>query len=818
MKITKRNSKIEELSFDKITFRLKKLSNDLSDIDLHFVVRKIIVTLYDLMPTSEIDVQSANVLINLSTVHPQYGILASRVIVDNFHKETTSQLTKLYRGLESLLDKKVFKFIIRHHKALQKFIDYERDFQLSYFAFKTLEKGYLMKLNSFIERPAQMYMRIAVAIILLGTSEEELKRIEQTNVYDEVKTSPETSPADTPAASPRSSPKASPKSSPKTSRRKRRDLILLELIKETYDALSTQQYTHASPTMFNAGGRISQCSSCFLYNMDDSLDKIYKSFADMAQISKTGGGIGVSVTDVRAKGSAIKSNGGVSSGIIPMLRVLNASSLYVNQSGRRNGSIAIYLEPWHMDIMEFLDLKKNQGIETQRARELFYAMWCSNSFFKAVEDDTDWYLFSPDEAVGLTTSHNEEFEELYNKYIQDETVFKKKIKARDIFAKILDSLEETGMPFILNKDQCNAKSNQKNLGTIKSSNLCTEIVQFSSPEETSVCNLASISLKAFVKNKEFDYAFFAKTVRLIVRNLNKVIDMNYYPTQESRKSNMSHRPMGIGVQGLADVFFIMKYAYGSKESREINEKIFECLYYTALDESTKLAKVYGHYSTFPGSPASEGVLQPDMWGVELTSESNLVYNWVQLKESIRANGLRNSLLVCQMPTASTSQIMSNYESIEPITSNIYVRRTLSGEYLIVNEYLVQDLLSLGLWNEEMKDKILFYEGSIQEIDVIPQNLKDIYLTAFEMSQKNIIDMSADRAPYVCQSQSLNLFVQDPSKSKLSSILFYAFKQKLKTLSYYTHSRASGISSDKQGLSAKTICSLKNKENCEMCSA
>jgi ribonucleoside-diphosphate reductase alpha subunit len=630
-----------------------------------------------------------------------------------------------------LISKETYKVIKEHAAELDAAIIYDRDFSYDYFGFKTLERSYLMKVEGkTVERPQHMLMRVAVGI------------------HGE----------DIAAAI------------------------------ETYNLLSEKWFTHATPTLFNAGTPKPQLSSCFLLTMkDDSIDGIYDTLKQCAKISQSAGGIGLSVHNVRAKGSYIKGTGGTSNGIVPMLRNFDMTARYVDQGGgKRKGSFAIYLEPWHADVFDFLDLKKNHGKEEMRARDLFYAMWIPDLFMQRVENNEMWSLFCPNEAPGLAEVWGEDFERLYEKY-EKEGKFRKQIKAQDLWFEILESQIETGTPYILYKDAANKKSNQKNLGTIKSSNLCTEIIEYTSPDEVAVCNLASIALPKFVtEDGKFDHQKLYEITKVATRNLNKVIDVNYYPVIEAKNSNMRHRPIGLGVQGLADAFILLRMPFDSPEARALNADIFETIYFGAMEASMELSKVQGPYETFKGSPVSKGIFQFDMWGVTPTSGR---WNWEQLKQDVKKHGVRNSLLVAPMPTASTSQILGNNECFEPYTSNIYTRRTLSGEFIIANKHLMKDLMNLGLWSETMRQKLIAANGSVQNIPEIPQNIKDIYKTVWEISQKAIIDMSADRGAYICQSQSLNIHLTNPNFGKLTSMHFYAWKKGLKTGMYYLRTNA-----------------------------
>lgn len=744
MLVLKRDGHRESVKFDKITARIEKLCYglDLKYVSPVEVAMKVINGLYDGVTTIELDNLAAEIAATLTTKHPDYAKLAARIAISNLHKVTSksfsSTMKRLYTYVDPktgqnapLISKEAWKVIHQHAAELDEAIIYDRDFGYDFFGFRTLERSYLMKIDGkVVERPQHLLMRVAVGI------------------HGE----------DIPAAI------------------------------ETYNLLSEKWFTHATPTLFNAGTPKPQLSSCFLLTMqDDSIDGIYDTLKQCAKISQSAGGIGLSIHNIRAKGSYIKGTGGTSNGIVPMLRNFDMTARYVDQGGgKRKGSFAVYLEPWHADIFDFLSLKKNHGKEEMRARDLFYAMWISDLFMQRVENNEMWSLFCPNEAPGLADVWGEEFERLYEKY-EKEGKFRKQIKAQDLWFEILESQIETGTPYILYKDAANRKSNQKNLGTIKSSNLCTEIIEYTSKDEVAVCNLASIALNKFVgEDGKYDHQKLYEITKVITRNLNKVIDVNYYPVEEARNSNMRHRPIGLGVQGLADTFIMMRMPFDSDEARRLNEDIFETIYFAAMEASMELAKVNGAYETFKGSPASKGIFQFDMWGI--TPKSNR-WNWEQLKQDVKKHGVRNSLLVAPMPTASTSQILGNNECFEPYTSNIYTRRTLSGEFIIANKHLMKDLIDLGLWNETMRQKLIATNGSVQPIPEIPQNIKDIYKTVWEISQKAIIDMSADRGAYICQSQSLNIHLKDPNFGKLTSMHFYAWKKGLKTGMYYLRSTA-----------------------------
>lgn len=744
MLVVKRDGHRESVKFDKITARIEKLCYGLDPkfVNPVEVAMKVINGLYDGVSTQELDNLAAEIAATMTTRHPDFAKLAARIAVSNLHKTTSKSFSntmkRLYQYIDPktgqnapLISKDTWKVIRDHAAELDEAIIYDRDFSYDYFGFKTLERSYLMKIEGkAVERPQHMLMRVAVGI------------------HGE----------DIPAAI------------------------------ETYNLLSEKWFTHATPTLFNAGTPKPQLSSCFLLTMkDDSIDGIYDTLKQTAKISQSAGGIGLSIHNVRAKGSYIKGTGGTSNGIVPMLRNFDMTARYVDQGGgKRKGSFAIYLEPWHADVFEFLDLKKNHGKEEMRARDLFYALWIPDLFMKRVENNEMWSLFCPNEAPGLAEVWGEDFERLYEKY-ESEGKYRRQVKAQDLWFEVLEAQIETGTPYILYKDSANRKSNQKNLGTIKSSNLCTEIIEYTSPEEVAVCNLASLALPKFVTEEgKFDHQKLYEITKVVTRNLNKVIDINYYPVEEARRSNMRHRPIGLGVQGLADTFIMLRMPFDSPEARGLNEDIFETIYFASMEASMELAKVHGPYETFKGSPVSKGIFQFDMWGVEPKSKR---WNWEQLKQDVKKYGVRNSLLIAPMPTASTSQILGNNECFEPYTSNIYTRRTLSGEFIVANKHLMKDLINIGLWNETMRQKLIASNGSVQSIPEIPENLKDIYKTVWEISQKAIIDMSADRGAYICQSQSLNIHLTNPNFGKLTSMHFYAWKKGLKTGMYYLRTNA-----------------------------
>jgi ribonucleoside-diphosphate reductase alpha chain len=742
MFVIKRNGKKESVKFDKITARIEKLCYGLdrrfvNSID---VAKKVIEGLYDGVTTTELDNLAAETAASLTVKHPDYALLASRIAVSNLHKNTIKSFSATMQLLFECKDSKTGKYvplladdiweiIQQNAELLDSTIIYDRDYGFDYFGFKTLEKSYLLKVDGkVVERPQHMYMRVAIGI-------------HKDDIDSAIK---------------------------------------------TYHLMSERWFTHATPTLFNAGTPKPQMSSCFLLTMkDDSIDGIYDTLKQTAKISQSAGGIGLSIHNIRATGSYIGGTNGTSNGIIPMLRVFNDTARYVDQGGgKRKGAFAIYLEPWHADVFEFLDLRKNHGKDELRARDLFYAMWIPDLFMQRVEAGGEWSLFCPHEAPGLPECWGEEFEELYCQY-EKEGRARKTIKAQDLWFAILDAQIETGTPYLLYKDSANRKSNQQNLGTIKSSNLCTEIIEYTSPDEVAVCNLASLALPRFVSNGAFDHQKLYDVTYEVTKNLNKIIDGNYYPVDEARNSNLRHRPIGLGVQGLADVFILLRLPFESDKAKQLNKEIFETIYFAAMTASKDLAKLQGAYETFPGSPASKGIFQFDMWNVEPT----LRWDWYRLKDEVVKYGVRNSLLVAPMPTASTSQILGNNECFEPYTSNIYVRRVLSGEFVVVNKHLLKDLVDLNLWNDDMKNKIILYNGSIQQIEEIPAEIKEIYKTVWEIRQRNIIDMAADRGAYICQSQSLNLFVETPSASKLTSMHFYAWKSGLKTGMYYLRTQA-----------------------------
>ncbi len=794
MFVLKRDGRKEAVKFDKVTARIQKLAYGLSEhVDTFAVAQKVIEGIFDGVTTSQLDNLAAEIAASMTTRHPDFALLAARIAVSNLHKNTKKSFSAVMKDMYEYIDdhtgKKapllsddVFEIIWKNRDVLDSTIIYDRDFGYDYFGFKTLEKSYLLKINGQIaERPQHMIMRVAI-----GIHKEDI-----------------------------------------------------EAAIETYNLMSERWFTHATPTLFNAGSPKPQLSSCFLLQMkDDSIDGIYDTLKNCAKISQSAGGIGLSIHNIRATGSYIRGTNGTSNGIVPMLRVFNDTARYVDQGGgKRKGSFAIYLEPWHADIFDFLELKKNHGKEENRARDLFYALWIPDLFMERVEADGEWSLFCPNEAPGLCDTYGDKFRDLYLKY-ESEGRQRKTVKAQELWFAIMESQIETGTPYMLYKDACNEKSNQKNLGTIKSSNLCTEIMEYTAADEIAVCNLASIALPRFVINGKFDHQRLFEITYVVTKNLNKVIDVNYYPVEEARRSNMRHRPIGIGVQGLADAFILLRMPFESDEARELNREIHETIYYAAMTASKDLAKVNGAYETYSGSPVSQGTFQYDMWNVTPGNR----WEWDVLKEEVKKYGVRNSLLLAPMPTASTSQILGNNECFEPYTSNIYSRRVLSGEFPIVNKHLLKDLVKLDLWNESMKNKIIAANGSVQNIEEIPQDLKEIYKTVWEIKQRTIIDMAADRGAYICQSQSLNLFIQDANFAKLTSMHFYAWKKGLKTGMYYLRTKSAAdavkftidqsylkqaqesaaISNatltaiSKEEAFAQMACSLDDPESCEAC--
>ena len=804
MRVLKRNGKYENVGFDKILKRVKSIGQECG-IKLNYTtfVMKVIDQLYDGIPTAKIDELTAEQCASLSIQHPDYNILAGRLIVSNHHKNTASSffsvMKKLYQFKDvhqkpyPLVNKYFFETVEKNKDELDKMIDHERDYLIDYFGFKTLERSYLMKIGGIVvERPQYLWLRVAVAIH--GDN--------------------------------------------------------MEKVRTTYDLMSQKYFTHATPTLFNAGTPNQQLSSCYLLALeDDSITGIYNTLSDCAQISKYSGGIGLHIHNIRASGSHIRGTNGKTDGLVPMLKVYNATARYVNQGGKRGGSFAIYLEPWHADIDNFLEMKKNHGDEEMKARDLFYALWIPDLFMERVKTNGDWTLMCPDQCPGLSDVYGAKFVDLYTKYETD-GMGRKTVKARDLWFKILDSQMETGTPYLLYKDAINEKSNQKNLGTIKSSNLCSEINEYSDDKETAVCNLASIGLSMFVKeDKSFDYDKLHDVTKVVAENVDKVIDINFYPTDKTKRSNMRHRPVGIGVQGLADVFALMDIPFHSEDAKTVNILIFETIYHAALEKSMEIARdrhvriqqakadgkyvengvlsilnkyelhleqkeFSGAYSTFEGSPLSQGIFQFDMWSVKPSDR----YDWPELRKNIIQYGVRNSLSVAPMPTASTAQILGNNECFEPFTSNIYTRRTLAGEFIIVNKYLMKELIDLKLWNEELKNAIIANNGSVQHIDGIPQHIKDKYKIVWEIPMKHVIDMSKDRGAFICQSQSLNLWVEEPTYKTLTSMHFYSWEAGLKTGIYYLRRKAKHQAQQFTIEPEKKTTVSEEHEVCEMCSA
>ena len=801
MRVTKRNGQLEDISFDKILNRVKKIGQEANiQINYSSLAMKVIDQLYDAIPTTKIDELTSEQCAALSTMHPDYGVLAGRIFVSNHQKNTSESfyetMSKLYyftdiHGQHSpLISHETWINIEKNKDELDAAIDYNRDYLLEYFGLKTLERAYLFRVNDVIvERPQHMWMRVAVGIH--GDK--------------------------------------------------------LEAVKETYDLMSQKYFTHATPTLFNAGTPRPQLSSCYLIAMEeDSLDGIYNTLKDCANISKWAGGIGLHIHNIRASNSLIRGTNGKSTGIVPMLRVFNDTARFINQGGKRNGSFAIYLEPWHPDIEDFLEMKKNHGDEEMRARDLFYALWTPDLFMERVKANAKWSFFCPNECPGLADAVGEAFKTLYEKYESDGKA-RKTVNARDLWFKVLDAQMETGTPYILFKDSANLKSNQKNLGTIKSSNLCTEIIEYSDENETAVCNLASIALPAFVDEatKTFNYDKLHEVTKVVTSNLNRVIDINFYPTEKTKRSNLLHRPIGIGVQGLADAFIMLDIAYHSDEAKTVNKLIFETIYHAALERSNEIAikiknsspivseystiasnlslkyslraEHRGAYMSFEGSPASKGILQFDMWNVEPSDR----YDWAALKHSIMEHGMRNSLLLAPMPTASTSQILGYNECFEPLTSNIYSRRTLAGEFVLANKYLMKELIDLGLWNEKIKNNIIANKGSIQQLTMLSEHIRNKYKIVWEMPMKHLIDMSSERGAYICQSQSFNLWLEDPNYNTLTSMHFYSWKQGLKTGIYYLrrkgkHQAQQFTLEPEKGDTTEAL--EEEHDICEMCSA
>jgi ribonucleoside-diphosphate reductase alpha chain len=776
MYVTKRNGQSEIVSFDKILTRIKKIGTE-ANIKLNYtsLVMKVIDQLYDGISTTKIDELSAEQCASMASIHTDYNTLAGRITVSNHQKNTSSSFVEVMNKLFDYHDKhdehsplasmELHIIANKYADELDALCDYSRDYLIDYFGFKTLERAYMMKIDRVtVERPQHMWLRVAI-----GIHGDNMPRI-----------------------------------------------------KETYDLMSQKYFTHATPTLFNSGTPRPQLSSCFLLAMEsDSIEGIYNTLKDCALISKWAGGIGLHVHNIRASGSHIRGTNGASNGLVPMLRVFNNTAKYVDQGGgKRNGSFAIYLEPWHADVEVFLQMRKNHGEEELKARDLFYALWIPDLFMDRVKSEGNWTLFCPDECPGLADVYGDKFEELYNKY-EASGKGRKTMKARDLWFQILDAQMETGTPYLLYKDACNKKSNQQNVGTIKSSNLCSEVVQYSDDKETAVCNLASVGLPTYVDKSTspptFNFDKLHDVVKVVTLNLNRIIDVNFYPTPKTELSNLRHRPIGIGVQGLADVFMMMNYSFTSEEAKQLNKDIFETIYHAALERSCELSAADGPYETFLGSPAAEGRLQFDMWNVSPSDR----YDWAYLKERILDHGLRNSLLLAPMPTASTSQILGYNECIEPITSNIYNRRTIAGEFIMANKYLMEDLIELGLWNEKIKNNIIANNGSVQHIEIIPPEIREKYRTVWELPMKTLIDMAADRGAYICQSQSLNLWLEDPNYKTLTSMHFYAWSKGLKTGIYYLRRRGKHqaqqftIEPEKQNMDG---ASYEEDEICEMCSA
>lgn len=806
MRVIKRNSEMEDVSFDKVLNRLKNLSSGLT-IDVSEIAQKVCSRIYDGVKTYELDELAAYLCSSMSIEHPDYSLLASRIIISNHHKNTSPSFSEtiqtLYNNLDNhnnpvpLVSEELYNIVNKNKEKLNTCIDYQRDYLFDYFGFKTLERAYLMRVDKkIIERPQHMWMRVAI-----GIHGNDIKEVLQ-----------------------------------------------------TYELLSKKYFTHATPTLFNAGTNRPQLSSCFLCSInDDSVAGIFDSLKEVALISKYAGGIGLHIHQIRGNGSQIRGTTGTSNGIIPMLRVFNNTARYIDQEGKRLGSIAVYLETWHSDIESFLELKKNHGSEEDRCRDLFLALWISDLFMERVKTEGKWSLMCPDKCKGLSDVYGDDFKNLYEKY-ESEGKYVKQINAQDLWFKILEAQIEQGVPYILYKDAANKKSNQKNLGTIKSSNLCAEVLIYSSPEEIGVCNLASICLPTYIEEGVFNFEKLHEITKIITKNLNKVIDKNFYPIEKARVSNLKHRPIGIGVQGLADVFIKLRFSFESDNAKQLNKDIFETIYHAATEASMELSKkrhqiindiininnkildvnigtyvnefekdianpkYIGAYSSFEGSPISQGLFQFDLWNAVPSTR----YDWDKLRADIKEYGIRNSLLLSPMPTASTSQIMGFNESFEPFTNNIFQRKTLSGEFIIINKYLINDLISRGLWNKELKDTIILHEGSVQNIPEIDDELKAIYKTAWEIKQRNIIDMSADRGQYICQTQSLNIFMEEPDFQKLSSMHFYGHSKGLKTGSYYLRTRPKAktqqFTIDPEFAKKKRRCVEENGDTCVLCSA
>eukprot|EP00040_Diaphanoeca_grandis_P025612 m.142138 g.142138 ORF g.142138 m.142138 type:complete len:778 (-) comp30232_c1_seq1:34-2367(-) len=777
MYVIKRDGRKEIVLFDKITSRVNKLAYSLNEmVDPIAITQKVISGVYPGVTTVELDTLAAETAASMTIKHPDYAILAARIAVSNLHKQTKKNFTDVMSDLRHYVNPRnnkpapliaddVWEIMQTHKEKLNSCVVYDRDFNFNIFGFKTLERSYLLKLDGKVaERPQHMYMRVAVGI-------------------------------------------------------HKNDI---ESAIETYNYMSNGLFTHASPTLFNAGTPNHQLSSCFLLTMkDDSIEGIYDTLKTCALISKTAGGIGLAIHNIRASGSYIAGTNGNSNGLIPMLRVFNNTARYVDQGGnKRPGAFAMYLEPWHADVFSFLDLRKNTGMEEVRARDLFYALWVPDLFMRRVEQNGKWSLMCPNECPGLADCHSEEFDALYEKY-ESEGKFREQIDAQKLWFAIIEAQIETGTPYMLYKDACNKKSNQQNLGTIKCSNLCTEIVEYTAPDEVAVCNLASIALSKFAdkKSKKFDFQGLHDVTKVVTRNLNKIIDINQYPVEPARNSNLKHRPVGIGVQGLADAFCMLRIPFDSAEAKLLNQQIFETIYHGALEASMEIATKDGRYQSYEGSPISKGQLQYDLWGVTPTE----LWDWAKLKSSIKENGVRNSLLLAPMPTASTAQILGNNEACEPFTSNVYTRRVLSGEFQCVNKHLLEDLAERGLWNEALKNELVAANGSVQKVAGIPDDLKALYKTVWEISQKVLIDMAADRGAFIDQSQSFNVHIADPNFGKLTSMHFYAWKKGIKTGMYYLRTKAATqaiqFTVDKSKLGEQQIaCSLQNREACEMCSS
>jgi ribonucleoside-diphosphate reductase alpha chain len=779
MEVVKRDGSTEPVKLDKITARIKKQTWELNAdyIDYMEVVKKTISGLHSGITTTELDNLAAETAASMTSTHPDYSLLASRIAITRLYKSVEKPFSKNAKKIldAGFLSDEIYDIIKNNARKINSMIVSDRDYNIDYFGFKTLERSYLLKVDGKIsETPQYLYMRVALGI--WGDD--------------------------------------------------------WENVQKTYDMLSEGYFTHATPTLFNAGTRRNQLASCFLIgNKGDSIEGLFDTVKDVAQISKWAGGIGLHVHDVRAKGSFIKGTGGKSDGLVPMMKTYNEVARWINQGGKRKGSFAMYLEPWHGDIFEFVELRKNHGKEEMRARDLFLAIWTPDLFMRRVENDQEWSLFCPDEAKGLSEVYGEEFDKLYMKY-ESEGLAIKTVKARELWGHILKAQIETGTPYILYKDACNDKSNQKNIGTIKSSNLCTEIIEYSDDKEQAVCNLASIALNKFVEIptgplrsqdkalRTYDLDGLEACAYQVALNLNKVIDVNFYPTKETKKSNLRHRPIGIGVQGLADVFAMLGYGFDSNEARELNKEVFAAIYHGSMRASIDAAKEEGHYETFKGSPLSEGLFQFDMWGVEPTN----TWDWDQLRKLAKKHGARNSLLLAPMPTASTAQILGNNECFEPFTTNLYKRNTLGGEFVVINKHLIQDLINLNLWDEDMKLKLYEGNGSVQRIERIPEQIRELYKTVWELSQKTVIDLAADRGAYICQSQSMNLFIPDVNLGKLNSAHFYGWKKGLKTGMYYlrTQSKVTALKglgvdlSQKSETEEQIACSIDNPDDCEAC--